>query len=193
MTMPMQLPRPGLAIAELGDKPMSKGWVDWQRDLLLELHRSLVPPRAIIPANLSAANIAAEFDATGLGRVGGPYQWWAVCNGNNSTPNLAGLFVRGSVTAAGGTGGSATSGASSAANSGSGGNDNTGSWGPYTGAPDATVAVQSGAGTTVATDTHTHAVDSHFHTQAAHTHTIAHTHESTPPYHDLVYLMRVEA
>jgi len=69
---------------------------------------SLMPPRSIVSANLSAADVTSNFDASGLGRSPGPYAGWAICNGNNGTPNLAGRFVRISASGAGATGGSDT-------------------------------------------------------------------------------------
>jgi len=35
----------------------------------------------------------SEFDATGLGNVGGQWDGWAICNGNNSTPDLRDQFI----------------------------------------------------------------------------------------------------
>jgi hypothetical protein len=70
---------------------------------------ALVPPKAIITANLAAADISSNFDATGLGKSPGPYAGWAICNGGNGTPNLAGRFLRVNATAAGATGGSDSS------------------------------------------------------------------------------------
>lgn len=37
----------------------------------------------------------AEFDGTGLGLIGGDLDGWALCNGNNGTPNLTGYFLAG--------------------------------------------------------------------------------------------------
>lgn len=71
---------------------------------------ALVPPKGIIWANLSAADVADNFDDQGRGLAGTAFYWWQICNGNNDSPSLSGLFVRASVTAAGTTGGSSTSG-----------------------------------------------------------------------------------
>jgi hypothetical protein len=68
---------------------------------------ALTPPKGIINAYLSSAEIVDNFDATGNG-VSASYLGWAICNGNNGTPNLASKFIRESVTAAGTTGGSDT-------------------------------------------------------------------------------------
>jgi hypothetical protein len=70
---------------------------------------TLMPPKSIIAANLTAADVGSNFDATGRGNSPGPYAGWAICNGQNGTPNLANRFVRASATAAGATGGSDTS------------------------------------------------------------------------------------
>jgi hypothetical protein len=68
----------------------------------------LLPPKAFVPTLLSSTDIAdrTKFDATGLGV--GEYAGWAICNGNNGTPNLSGLFPRFVTSGAGGTGGSDT-------------------------------------------------------------------------------------
>jgi hypothetical protein len=67
---------------------------------------TLMPPKSVITANLSASDVSTNFDGTGLGNAAGPYAGWAICNGNNGTPNLTAKFVRISATAAGATGGS---------------------------------------------------------------------------------------
>lgn len=36
---------------------------------------------------------SVDFDGTGLGTVGGQWDGWAICNGNNSTPNLSNQFI----------------------------------------------------------------------------------------------------
>jgi hypothetical protein len=63
----------------------------------------VIPLKGIICANLSAADIAANFVA-GLGTVG-TYVGWAICDGGNGTPNLTDKFIRSKVTGAGATGG----------------------------------------------------------------------------------------
>lgn len=68
----------------------------------------LTPPKAIVPFHLSAGDISTYFSGTGLGINGTPYQNWAICNGNNGTPDMTDKFVRGTAGAAGGTGGSDT-------------------------------------------------------------------------------------
>jgi hypothetical protein len=120
MSMPKALPPPNTRIQDtlLG---MGPEWQRWLQDLLLELHKSLCPPKGIIPCNLTAADIAAEFDATGLGRAGGPYEWWAICNGLNDTPDLTDLYIKHSNATAGTASGSFTTSASSAANTGGSG------------------------------------------------------------------------
>ena len=175
MTVPITLP--GLQTPVLDGVVLSKIWRQFAQDVLLEAHKALVPPKSIVACHLSADDVAAEFDATGLGRRGGPYQWWAICNGSNDTPDLTGLFLRGSVTEAGNEGGSSTSGASSG-NTGAGGNFSTS-------INSASQTVQSGVGVTVAASPHSH-------TSASHSHSLnAHTHSVDPPRYDVVYLMRL--
>lgn len=36
-----------------------------------------------------------DFDSTGLGKIGGQYDGWALCNSQNGTPNMTDLFVVG--------------------------------------------------------------------------------------------------
>jgi hypothetical protein len=62
-----------------------------------------VPPKTVIMCNLTAADVAASFTATGLGKGGGPYDGWAICNGNNGTDDLDGLVPQFWVAEAGGT------------------------------------------------------------------------------------------
>lgn len=81
-------------------------WLMRLRDLV---RVGVVPIGSIVPAYLTAAQIALYFDATGLGVRGDRYDGWALCNGNNDTPNLAGKFPRFSTTEAAGTGGSDSS------------------------------------------------------------------------------------
>lgn len=38
---------------------------------------------------------STQFDGTGLGTVGGDWDGWAICNGQNGTPNLSNLFIIG--------------------------------------------------------------------------------------------------
>lgn len=66
-------------------------------------------PGEIRTVKLSSDDVSDNFDASGLGIVDGTYDGWAICNGNNDTPSLSGLFLRFAVTAAGGTGGSDSS------------------------------------------------------------------------------------
>jgi hypothetical protein len=66
---------------------------------------TLMPPKSIIAANLTATDIGTNFDATGRANTPGAYAGWAICNGNNGTPNLANRFARMNVSAAGATGG----------------------------------------------------------------------------------------
>jgi hypothetical protein len=70
--------------------------------------KAMVPPKTVITAYLDAADISSSFDATGLGKTGGAYAGWAICNGNNQTPNLNGRFVRINQAGAGALGGSDT-------------------------------------------------------------------------------------
>ena len=71
------------------------------------LEGKLVPPKGIVPFNLSAADVTNNFTA-GLGDAGKPYAGWAICDGANGTPDLRNKFIRSTDGAAGGTGGSDT-------------------------------------------------------------------------------------
>jgi len=128
------------------DRHASRDMTQWRRDLLLELHKSLVPPAGIVPCYLTAAQVAANF-TDGLGNPGTAYQWWAVCDGNNGTPDLQDRFIRHDSTGAGASGGSTTSGEASTFQT----NNTVGGAGYYA---------------------------------------YRHTHEVTPPYCELVFLMR---
>jgi hypothetical protein len=71
--------------------------------------KGLVPPKSILGAYLSAEDVAANFDETGLGKPDSSYAGWAICNGENGTPSLEGRFTRMSTIAAGAVGGNDSS------------------------------------------------------------------------------------
>ncbi|TRX62712.1 hypothetical protein FNH22_01040 [Fulvivirga sp. M361] len=49
-----------------------------------------VPEGGII---MWSGNVTASFETNGSGRTGTQYEGWALCNGNNNTPNLSGRFI----------------------------------------------------------------------------------------------------
>jgi len=69
--------------------------------------QSAIPSKTILLANLSPTERMTYFDPTGMGIVG---SWigFALCNGNNGTPDLSGKFPRMTTSGSGGTGGSDT-------------------------------------------------------------------------------------
>jgi hypothetical protein len=81
----------------------------WLRDLATAVNFGVVPPKGIIHCNLSVDDVAEFFDDTGLGVRSDKYGGFAICNGNNGTPDLTGFFVMGDVSGIGATGGSASS------------------------------------------------------------------------------------
>ena len=169
--------RPAQEVAE--DKPerIHRSLFAWLSRLVVVANAALVPLNGIVMAYLTAAQVTANFDATGLGNKGGPYGGWAICNGSNGTPSLDGRFPRMGVSGAGGTGGSDSSAHTHAVDPAS----------VASGAPSATTVVAAGAGSTVASDTHTHSVDVASTTSGA-----ASATENRPAYYELVPLMRVE-
>ena len=102
-----------------------------------------IPLKVVCPAYLSAGDISTNFDGTGLGTT---TRWigWAICNGNNGTPNLNNVFPRWSTVAAGTTGGEDTNSHTHAAGT--------------SGAPS--------NNTSDAEASHTHGMQSHTHTSA---------------------------
>jgi len=64
-----------------------------------------LPPKTVVQAFLTAADVSNFFDTTGAGLATGPYNGWALCNGKNGTPDLGGRFVRINNAAAGAVGG----------------------------------------------------------------------------------------
>jgi hypothetical protein len=76
----------------------------WLSNLGTVINLTGVPPSGVIMVSLTTAQVTANFDATGLGNRAGPYAGWAICNGNNGTPNLSSDLVRMNVTGAGATG-----------------------------------------------------------------------------------------
>ena len=147
MVMPITLPTPAAPIAGEGTQPMSHVWQEKMQDILLEMHKAFTPPRAIIACSLSAAQITAEF-SSGKGKTGGPYEWWAICNGSNGTPDLSDKFIRHNSDGGGAAGGSLETATTAD-----------------------TQPTQGGATFNGARKTHTHSFE--------------------PPFHELVYLMRL--
>lgn len=49
-----------------------------------------VPKRSIIAVDLSSSQVTSNFDQTGLGMTGTEFEGYAICNGSNGTPQLAG-------------------------------------------------------------------------------------------------------
>lgn len=60
----------------------------WLQRLAYVCDVGVVPRKGIVEAYLSGDDVADWFDTTGLGDQGGPYDGWAICNGNNDTPAL---------------------------------------------------------------------------------------------------------
>lgn len=147
-----------MAAIEGRGESFSREFLQWLRGIVFVLNVGPVPPKGIVWANISAADIAAYFTG-GLGNTGEAYEGWAICDGNNGTPNLSDRFVRAKVTGAGATGGADTM--------------------AHTHAID-----HDHAAFTSATESgHTHAID-HDHasftsaTESGHTHAIDHDHAS---------------
>jgi hypothetical protein len=76
-----------------GDPPTAREFVESQRRLeesisgMVRLARTLAPIGSCIEADISVAAQTKGFDDTGLGRVGGDWEGWAIRNGNNGTTN----------------------------------------------------------------------------------------------------------
>jgi len=80
-------------------------YLDSLADTADGLLASVTPPCTILPVYLSAIQIAGFFDTTGLGKSKTAFAGFAICNGNNGTPNINNVFPRWSTAAAGTTGG----------------------------------------------------------------------------------------
>lgn len=50
----------------------------------------MIPPGGVI---MFSGTLAGKFDATGLGIAGTEYEGWALCNSQNTTPDLRGRFI----------------------------------------------------------------------------------------------------
>jgi hypothetical protein len=111
MTM-LQLPRPTAAIAEGTEAPMAREWLKWIAGFVRSHEDNKLRFGAIVPHYLLAATISDDDNFEQSGATAGlgvnTYVGWAICNGNNGTPNLADRFIRSNVTGAGGTGGADT-------------------------------------------------------------------------------------
>ncbi len=91
-------------------------YVATQHASLSGLEGPHIPVGGIIFANMALADIASFFDTSGtatdgLGLAGTSWYNYAICNGNNGTPNLEAKFLRmrNGATGAGGTGGNDSS------------------------------------------------------------------------------------
>lgn len=136
-----------------------------------------LPPKEIRTFSLSASDVSSHFEASGKGKKGAPYYGWAICNGQNGTPDLRDRFIRCVDDAAGGTGGSDSSAHTHSVDPAS----------VTSGLPSSTIEVQAGLGETVAKSTHTHTVD-----VAATTSGAASATDNRPAFYELVALMRLE-
>lgn len=161
-------------------EPMNQDWYRLIRDIVRAVNQTTVPIGGVVWCNLTAQNIADYFDADGRGLASKPYDGWHICNGNNSTPSMSAKFLRSSVTAAGGTGGSDSSAHTHAID-----HDHPSA---NTGSPSFTVEVQAGVGTTVASDGHLHAFDV---ASIAGSSGAASASDNKPAYFELVPLIRV--
>jgi hypothetical protein len=83
--------------------------INRQESQFARIPNSPFGPGACINAYLTAAQVQFFFDATGLGKPGKGWAGWAICNGNNGTPDDNGKFTRANTSAAGATGGSDSS------------------------------------------------------------------------------------
>lgn len=64
-------------------------------DNTVYLSNSMVPKRIPMPwYPANASDVSTYFNGTGLG-IGGEFLGWAICNGNNGTPDLRGRFIVG--------------------------------------------------------------------------------------------------
>lgn len=165
----------GLPWGRPGNQPPQAQFLDERRRSLA----TTVPKKCIIFAYLTASEVTTWFDTTGLGKARHPYFEYALCNGNNDTPNMADRFVRVNNTAAGATGGSDSSAHTHAID-----HDHPA---VTSGAPSATDLAGVGI-IDVASGNHTHSID-----VAAYTGTsgAASVTENRPAYYELVAVMRV--
>lgn len=76
--------RPGQLAADIGGA-IHRDFFRWLSSIVQTISFGIVPARGIVAAKLSAPEVADNFDATGLGNRGGPYDGWAICNGANGT------------------------------------------------------------------------------------------------------------
>jgi hypothetical protein len=97
MAFPKDKPPQFVSLVEKDQWELSVHWSQWFNELLTELHQGSTPPSSIVVIDPSVVDVTTEFPASrgGLGRVGGPYEWWALCDGNNGTPDLGGTELPG--------------------------------------------------------------------------------------------------
>ena len=96
--------RPGQEIADGLRAVINRHVYDWLSALRRLVVFGSVPVGGVILVRISAAVVASDFDATGLGITGRQFEGWAICNGSNGTDDLNGVFLVGD-TAGGGAAG----------------------------------------------------------------------------------------
>ena len=161
-------------------EPMDQSWYRLIRDIVRAVNQTTVPVGGVVWCNLTAQNIADYFDIDGRGLAVTPYDGWHICNGNNSTPSMSAKFLRSSVTAAGGTGGS-----DSSAHTHDMSHIHTSF---ETDAPSATAEVAAGVGSTVASSDHTHSAQAPIFEDNTGAASVT---DNKPAYFELVPLIRV--
>lgn len=118
---------------------------------------------------------------------------WQICNGTNGTPDLRGVYVRGTTTNSGlGLTGGAATHTHGVANTGSNGSHNH-AFNFTTSENNVGSAALNGGPVTRSKKAHSHSVTSNTESGGSHTHTVPDTAagSSHPPYHRLFYIQRL--
>lgn len=63
------------------------------REINEEIIKKLPPKKAIFQISILNTEIATYFDPSGLGRINLEYEGYAICNGNNNTDDVLGMFL----------------------------------------------------------------------------------------------------
>jgi hypothetical protein len=87
-TIPGSFPRGAGLGQDAGKSKAIQALVEGLTDYVVSVS---IPPKGAVLAYLTPGDISSKFDVTGLG-LAGDYYGWAICNGNNGTPNRPNYF-----------------------------------------------------------------------------------------------------
>lgn len=80
--------RPSQAVADMGGA-IHRDFFRWLAHLTNLVSTGVVPVKGVVAVTLTPGELADWFDGSGLGNRGGPFEGWALANGNNGTTDYS--------------------------------------------------------------------------------------------------------